>query len=256
MCTLFIAIDSHPDYPLIIAGNRDEFYQRKTAVLQDWGDIVGGRDLQQGGHWLAADKQGRWAALTNYRNPEHRVESPHTRGDLVKDYLQQSATIDEYIHAVRSDNRCYEGFNLLLGNGQGSVAHYSNVTDQLTFLSAGIYGLSNALLDTPWPKVVAGKAAFAHMLKDSMSISPPDVFDFLSNAEQAPTSELPSTGLTEQMERLLSSLFIRSPAYGTLSSALITWSANRELQFFERRYSVTKHQGDDHQIAIQLTSSN
>lgn len=255
MCTLFIAIDSHPDYPLIVAGNRDEFYQRKTAVLQDWGDIVGGRDLQQGGHWLAADKQGRWAALTNYRNPAHKVESPHTRGDLVKSYLQQRVTIKEYIQAVRDDNKCYEGFNLLLGNGQGGVAHYSNVTDQLTFLSAGVYGLSNALLDTPWPKVVAGKAAFTHMLSDKTGISHSAVFDLLSNAEKAPLNRLPSTGVSTQMEQLLSSLFIRSPAYGTLSSALMTWSSHGELEFIERSYAVPGTQSEDHRIAFQVNSA-
>lgn len=250
MCTLFIAIDSHPDYPLIIAGNRDEFYRRPTAPLQDWGQIVGGRDLQQGGHWLAVDKQGRWAALTNYRDPANKVDTPHTRGDLVKNYLQQSLNIEEYVAGVQSGGRQYEGFNLLLGDSRGRTAHYSNVTNQLVFLSAGIYGLSNAVLDTPWPKVVNGKAAFKELLKKNKVLEPADVFTLLSNKDQAQKRELPDTGVPLLMEQLLSSLFIHSPVYGTRSSALLRWSAQGRLDFFEQTYTLIGRKNSIEKVSL------
>lgn len=252
MCTLFIAIDVHPDYPLIVAGNRDEFYQRETAPLQDWGEIVGGRDLQQGGHWLAVDKLGRWAALTNHRDPENTVEAPHTRGDLVKDYLRQSLSIEGYVDSIQSSHRSYEGFNLLMGDEQGRVAHYSNMTAELSYLSAGVHGLSNALLNTPWPKVVEGKAAFERLLKNNDAVYPSAVFNLLANRQQAPKHQLPSTGLPIHMERLLSSLFIRSPIYGTRSSALLTCLSNKQLQFFEQSYSLLGRKGEVETVTFQI----
>ena len=251
MCTLFIAIDQHPGYPLIIAGNRDEFYPRATAPLQDWGDIIGGRDLQQGGHWLAIDKLGRWAALTNYRDPVNKVETPHTRGDLVKDYLQHSLSIKEYIDSMQSRGRQYEGFNLLLGDAQGGVAHYSNVSAKLTYLSAGIYGVSNALLDTPWPKVEKGKAAFNGLVSAQKPLLPSDFFALLSNGEQAHKSELPATGIPVMMELVLSSLFIKSPAYGTRSSALLSRSTTGLMQFSEQSYGVMGRKKGLENIQIQ-----
>jgi len=252
MCTLFIAIDSHPNYPLIIAGNRDEFYKRKTAPLQDWGDIVGGRDLQQGGHWLAIDKKGRWAALTNYRDPANKLDNPHTRGDLVKDYLQQRLSIGEYVGSIQCGDRQYEGFNLLLGDKEGRTAHYSNVTQQLTYLSAGVYGLSNALLDTPWPKVVKGKAGLGRLLQERKTLQSSEVFSLLRNTDQAHKEDLPKTGVPVLMEQLLSALFITSPTYGTRSSALLKRLATGEVQFTEQSYGVMGCRKEMKQLCIPM----
>ncbi len=243
MCTLFLALQQHPRYPLLIAANRDEFYRRQTAPLQRWGEIVGGRDLAQGGHWLAVDGRGRFAALTNYRDPSRRIAQPVSRGELVRQYLQSELSIADYVAEVDARAGQYEGFNLLLGDATQRVAHYSNISRQLTHCPPGLYGLSNALLDTPWPKVEQGKQRLAAVLAATAAAQdePGRQLDtallrLLHNRECAPRDQLPATGVPQAMERRLSALFIASLHYGTRSSAVLSWSQQGELNFTEQSY--------------------
>ena len=159
MCLILVAWQAHPGYPLLVAANRDEFYARRTASADFWPEspqVLAGRDLEAGGTWLGITRQGRFAALTNYRDPSsHKPQAP-SRGKLVADFLRGKDSIDAYLDTL--DAIAYNGFNLLLGDGKQLIA-FSNITMQRHELAPGVYGLSNALLDTPWPKVGAGKTA-------------------------------------------------------------------------------------------------
>ncbi len=226
MCLILVAWQAHPDFPLVVAANRDEFYARRTASADFWPeapDLLAGRDLEAGGTWLGITRSGRFAALTNYRDPAtHKPQAP-SRGKLVADFLAGDATIDTYLDALEAT--AYNGFNLLLGDRRKLVA-FSNVSLQRHELAPGVYGLSNALLDTPWPKVGAGKTALNAALQ-----SLPDeaaLFKLLRDDTRHPDASLPATGVSLSWERLLSAAFIRSPEYGTRCSTVIKVGIDRD----------------------------
>lgn len=218
MCLILVAWRTHPDTPLVVAANRDEFFRRRTAGADFWPDspsILAGRDLEAGGTWLGLTRRGSFAALTNFRDPgNHKTEAP-SRGRLVADFLAGNADIDAYLDRI--DAPAYNGFNLLLCDGEKLLA-FSNVTGERHELAPGVYGLSNALLDTPWPKVGAGKTALA-ALPD-----PPDdtaLFRLLRDDTIHPDAALPATGVSLEWERLLSAAFVRSADYGTRCSTVV-----------------------------------
>jgi uncharacterized protein with NRDE domain len=232
VCLILIAWQAHPDYPLVVAANRDEFYARRTASADFWPDhpqILAGRDLEGDGTWLGITRTGRFAALTNYRDPaSHKPQAP-SRGKLVADFLAGDATIETYLDAL--DATAYNGFNLLLGDGRKLVA-FSNISMQRHELAPGVYGLSNALLDTPWPKVGAGKTA----LSGALAALPDEsaLFQLLRDATHHPDAALPATGVSLEWERLLSAAFIRSPEYGTRCSTVIKVGAGGTASFDEQ----------------------
>jgi uncharacterized protein with NRDE domain len=219
MCLILVAWQAHPGYPLLVAANRDEFYARRTASADFWPEspqVLAGRDLEAGGTWLGITRQGRFAALTNYRDPSsHKPQAP-SRGKLVADFLRGKDSIDAYLDTL--DATAYNGFNLLLGDGKQLIA-FSNITMQRHELAPGVYGLSNALLDTPWPKVGAGKTA----LETALTALPDEtaLFRLLRDDTLHPDAALPATGVSLAWERLLSAAFIRSPDYGTRCSTVI-----------------------------------
>jgi uncharacterized protein with NRDE domain len=219
VCLILVAWQAHPDYSLVVAANRDEFYARRTAGADFWPDhpqILAGRDLEADGTWLGMTRSGRFAALTNYRDPaSHKPQAP-SRGKLVADFLAGDTAIETYLDAL--DAAAYNGFNLLLGDGQKLVA-FSNISMQRHDLLPGVYGLSNALLDTPWPKVGAGKTA----LSGALAALPDEsaLFRLLRDDMRHPDAALPATGVSLEWERLLSAAFIRSPDYGTRCSTVI-----------------------------------
>ncbi len=230
MCLILVAWQAHPDYPLVVAANRDEFYARRTASADFWPDqpqILAGRDLEAGGTWLGISRNARFAALTNYRDPaSHKPQAP-SRGKLVADFLAGKNSIDAYLDTLQADE--YNGFNLLLGDGKQLVA-FSNISMQRHLLSPGVYGLSNALLDTPWPKVGAGKTA----LENALTALPDEtaLFHLLRDATLHPDAALPVTGVSLKWERLLSAAFIRSPDYGTRCSTVIKVGAGGNGQHY------------------------
>lgn len=237
MCTLLLACAVHPRYRLILAANRDEFYDRETAAAAFWEDppsLFGGRDLLHGGSWLGVTTSGRIAALTNYREPhEHRKDRP-SRGRLVSDFLKGEATAEEYLEELRGTGAPYDGYNLVLGSAE-RLYYYSNKSDETLRLEPGIYGLSNDLLDTPWPKVVRGKEALERLLAEE-DVSPEDLFDLLADRTQGPDEELPDTGVGLEWERRLSSIFIESERYGTRSSTILLVDQDLQATFIERTY--------------------
>jgi uncharacterized protein with NRDE domain len=238
MCLVLIALNSHPDYSLIVAANRDEFYDRPTAPAAFWADapsVLAGRDLKAGGTWLGIDRHGRLAAVTNYRQGQREDPAPRSRGLLVSDFLTGDGGAPEYMERVRSEAGLYNGFNLIVGD-PGVLFYFSNREGQLRSLAPGVYGLSNHLLDTPWPKVAASKSAFGALLNGGTSELTADLFALLSDRSQAADSLLPSTGVGPEWERLLSSAFIASADYGTRSSTVVLVGREGGIVFVERSF--------------------
>jgi uncharacterized protein with NRDE domain len=238
MCLVLIALDFHPDYSLILAANRDEFYDRPTASAAFWADapsVLAGRDLKAGGTWLGIDRQGRLAAVTNYRQGEREPPAPRSRGRLVSEFLTEDTDAREHIERVHSEANLYNGFNLIAGDA-GGFFYYSNREGRVRSLPPGVYGLSNHLLDTPWPKVASTKSAFGALLKEGAAELTEELFALLSDRNRPADSLLPSTGIGREWERLLSSAFIASDDYGTRSSTVILVRRDGHIVFAERNF--------------------
>lgn len=237
MCTIFFALNSHPNYPLVVAANRDEFYARRSAVADWWSDaphVLGGRDLEAGGSWLAMSNEGRFAALTNFRAPNDIDPDKSTRGMLVSDFVKGHQESRGYIENLHDRADQYNAFNLLVYDNHDF--RWFNPKDGATVrIRRGIYGLSNAFLNTPWHKVVQGKGYFQRILQHS-ELQPENFWTFLSNPELAPLDTLPDTGIGFQREKMLSALFIQSPNYGTRMQTVILKDRNGKIQFAERTF--------------------
>ena len=241
MCLILVAWRAHPEYPLVVAANRDEYYRRPTAPAAFWPDhpqVLAGRDLEAGGTWMGITRQGRFSALTNFRDPSRQQPRAPSRGRLVADFLTGDQSIDDCLDGL--DASAYNGFNLLLGDGEKLVA-FSNVSGERHDLKPGIYGLSNALLDTPWPKVGAGKTA----LEAALNALPDEhrLWTLLRDQGTHPDDVLPATGVPLEWERLLSAAFVLSPDYGTRSSTILTLSAGAAVTFDEQGWLAGRQPG-------------
>jgi len=234
MCLILIAHGAHSDFPLVIAANRDEYYQRPTARAAFWQDhphILAGRDLECMGTWLGVTREGRFAALTNFRDPRERKTDAPSRGQLVSDFLASEQEPREYLGDVAIEAPRYNGFNLLAGDIDG-VFYLSSRTGSVQQVSPGIHGLSNHLLDTPWPKVELGKRRLQAALEGEFSAE--SLLNLLHDREPAAESELPDTGIGAEMERVLSPALIVSPKYGTRSSTAVLFGVDGSVSFAER----------------------
>lgn len=241
MCLILFAYKVHPQYPLIVAANRDEFYQRPTAPIHYWEDnatILAGRDLEKMGTWMGVSTKGRFAALTNYRNPKEVTKGKQSRGELVADALTYDGDLYEYMQGAASRNQRYPGYNLLAGD-QNELYYYSNIGQELQKLEPGIYGVSNHLLNTEWPKVKRGKEGLAKVITGDTATFVEDLMLLLQNADSAPDELLPETGVSLEWERMLSPLFIQSEHYGTRSSTVLLVS-EKEMEYVERVFSNGK----------------
>lgn len=237
MCLILCGYETHPRYRLVIAANRDEFRARPTAPASWWDDAPGllaGRDLEKGGTWLGLTRRGRFAAVTNYREPAvERADAP-SRGSLVRDFLESRGEVESYLAGLMSAGAQYNGYNLLIADG-GRLAYHSNRGGEPMLLAPGIYGISNHLLDTPWPKVLRGKARFAGLLERHDDSLPTDeLFTLLADSTPAPDEELPETGLPIELERMVSPIFTVGEEYGTRCSTVVTVSREGEVYFEER----------------------
>jgi uncharacterized protein with NRDE domain len=233
MCLIVVGWRVHPDYPLVVAANRDEFYARPTASLARWPDapeIIGGLDLQAGGTWLGISESGRFAAVTNVREPG-MAQGAQSRGGLTRAFLTGTASAGEF--AARIDGTQYSGFNLLLGDGQ-TLRYCSNRDGQARALEPGIYGLSNHLLDSPWPKLLAARRRFAEALPRLPDESA--FFDLLADQAIVADENLPSTGVPIEWERLLSAVFVKSESYGTRASTLLMQAADGRITLHEKSF--------------------
>lgn len=238
MCLIFISINQHPQYKLIVAANRDEFYNRKTAPAHFWNDepnILAGRDLEAGGTWLGVNKSGKISMITNYRDPKNINPAAPSRGKLVSDFLVNEEDGEKYLKEIQHPER-YNGFNLITGTAEG-LYYFSNYREGITEMKSGLFGLSNHLLDTPWPKVKKGKALMTEML--SQPFKSKDLFALLYNEGIASDDLLPDTGVGLDRERALSSMFIKSPGYGTRCSTVILVDRDNNFKFSERVFDLS-----------------
>jgi uncharacterized protein with NRDE domain len=238
MCLIFLSLNNHPTYKLIVAANRDEFYKRKTTSADFWEDhpeIVGGRDLEASGTWMAMNTRGRISMVTNYRDLKNLKTKAPSRGALVLDFLVSNKTEKEYLQSILPVAHQYNGFNLLVGSPD-SLWYLSNYKEGLEKINEGVHGLSNALLNTPWPKVEQGKSTFESVVQD-LQIDPEVLFQLLYNEQRAPDDRLPDTGVGLERERMLSSMFIKSPDYGTRCSTVVLVNKNNQVLFVERTYN-------------------
>jgi uncharacterized protein with NRDE domain len=237
MCLINFAFQHHPDYPLIVVGNRDEFYARPTLQANWWQDdfpeILAGRDLQEGGTWLGLNKQGKFAALTNYRDLKNISDTAPSRGHIVKRYLSNELPDEEMIRFLKTQGKLYNGFNIVFGNSE-ALFYYSNVNDTLRQLYPGIYGLSNAFLDTPWPKVQRSKAAFTQLIQDKPDAAA--MMEIMRNSDTADDADLPETGVPFEWEKKLSAMFITSENYGTRLTTFVSIDKQRNVTFREKGY--------------------
>ena len=233
MCLILVAWRVHADFPLVVAANRDEFYARPTLPAGHWPDapqVIAGRDLEAGGTWLGITESGRFAAVTNVREPG-APQGRRSRGDLTRHFLTSAAAPLQAAQAI--DGADYSGFNLLLAAGD-NLCYLSNRDSQPRLLAPGIYGVSNHLLDTPWPKLASAKTRFAEALAHLPAAAP--FFAILADDEIVPDAVLPSTGVPLEWERLLSAVFVKSETYGTRASTLLTVARDGAIRLEERSY--------------------
>ena len=244
MCIAVIAWQVHPDYPLVLAANRDEFYTRSTRPASWWGQsvaLLAGRDEEAGGTWLGVTRRGRVALLTNVRAPSERNPHAPSRGALAVGALQSPQPAAEWLREQAPRMGAYNGFNLLVAEPtarRGSaprVVYHSNRRDhEPRSLSPGIYGLSNAFLDTPWPKVVRAVSAFACALAGR--VDPDSLLMLMADRRPVHDSELPSTGVPLDWERALAPIQIRAHGYGTRSTTVVTVRRDGVVNFLERSF--------------------
>lgn len=240
MCLILLANEAHPDYRLVLAANRDEFYARPTAPAARWTDapdVVAGRDLRDGGTWLGVTEQGRWAALTNYRDPAEFGRAGPSRGHLVAGFLRGSHAPEEYAALIARSMHEISGFNLLLGDAGGAWWISNRAPDLAGPLEPGIHGVSNALLNTPWPKVVRGKREMERLLSPGSTPTPERLVELLLDRTEAADHELPATGVSRELERALSSLFIATAGYGTRSSTALLIYRSGRIELVERTHA-------------------
>lgn len=240
MCLILFAYHYHRDYPLVLAANRDEFHTRPTSPLAVHGpakQLLCGRDLEGGGTWLAAAQSGRIAALTNYRELERHAPGAPSRGMLVMNTALAPEPLDAHLQSLCACAADYAGFNLIAGDDTG-LYYFTNRGAAPQKLAPGLYGLSNHLLDTAWPKVKRGKKAFGHTLEHPAGPDPQALFGLLRDDSLPPEGLLPDTGVGPAWERILAPVFIQSPIYGTRTSSIILLDKNGVLRFFERTHAV------------------
>jgi uncharacterized protein with NRDE domain len=233
MCLVLIAWRGDAQYPCVIAANRDELHSRPTAPAHWWQSrppILAGQDLLAGGTWLGMTQTGRFAALTNFRDPEQRRPGTPSRGTLVASILMSGDSIEGNLEQLRNVSAAYNGFSLLFSDGE-RLAIYESARGSGRVLGPGIYGLSNHLLDTPWPKVQTAKSRLSRALADLRTTDA--VLALLRDEAPAPDDRLPRTGVSLEWERLLSSAFIRAPDYGTRCSTVLRIDASRRAWFDE-----------------------
>ncbi len=251
MCLLLVAYRMHPAYPLVVAGNRDEFHARPTRDAEWWDDkpdVLGGRDLEAGGSWLAINRRGRFAAVTNYRDADRPAGSKISRGGLINDFLASDAHPAAWLESIDAD--AYAGFNLLVADNE-RLGYLSNRGGGLRELPAGVYGVANATLDTPWPKVVRTRAAFESLLEDE-TISVSGLLGVLGDRRLADPEQLASPDLPLNDTHALSSPFVLAGPFGTRSSTVLLRNVDGSVQFTEQRFDEAGEQTGRSEFSFEV----
>lgn len=238
MCLIVLGRNIHPKYELILVANRDEFYARPTQVAHYWNDqskLLAGKDLEAGGTWIGINRYGNMAAVTNYRDPINHQKNKESRGEIPINFLETDTATVDYIKQLKSNATKYNGFNLLALD-QGNLVHYNNQKDEENVIDDGIHAISNATLDTPWPKVTRAKEMFESIIEGDFTHD--ELISMMGDTRTADLEDLPETGISKDLERAVSAMCIRTEKYGTCSTTAITISKTGEIQFTEKSYPV------------------
>lgn len=255
MCLILLSHKTHPRYPLIFAANRDEFFDRPTAPVAFWKEapsLLAGKDLRGGGTWFGITGKGRIAALANYREPQaNRTDAP-SRGLLVRNFLLDDLSGAEFLEKLKRTSDRYNGFIMIFGDVRHQLYYFSNRGDIPPLLSPGIHGQSNHLLDTPWPKVERGKKALERVLFTETNPSAESLFAILADRTPAQDNLLPDTGVGLERERILSSIFVTAPAYGTRSSTVVLIDTEQNVTFIERTFGGDSEHYTDAEFRFRI----
>jgi uncharacterized protein with NRDE domain len=238
MCLIVFAVNVLPGYPFLLAGNRDEFYQRTAKPARRWNTdpvLIAGQDLEAGGTWMGISETGRFAALTNYRAIHEIKENAPSRGNIVKDFLLTDKPVREWLERLLKQSGKYNGFNLLAGSFS-ELFYLTNKMDTIQKLEPGFYSISNAFLNTPWPKTEKALHHFRSIL-EKKGVDEEAIFELLIDQEKFPIEQLPETGLTEELEKAVSSVFIQTENYGTRCSTIVSMDSHSNISFAERTYT-------------------
>lgn len=236
MCLILFAFGQVEAFPLVVISNRDEFYARPTRAAHWWEDspaTFAGRDLQAQGTWMGVNRQGRFATVTNVREPGMNQPASRSRGDLTRAFLTGSDSVESLLARIETQQEDYAGFNLLVGDCD-NLWFISNRQPGINKLSAGIYGISNGYFDEAWPKLSTGKIELEQALQ--RGVEDKDLIAIMQNEQQAADAALPSTGVSLEAERLLSSRFIKSADYGTRATSLVKFSNKNTIHFTEQSF--------------------
>ncbi len=240
MCLILVAVDQHPDYPLILCGNRDEFYKRPTKQADYWNEddrMFAGKDLEKGGTWLGVTTKGRMAVVTNVRE-RHDVEQAYfSRGELVADFLKQEVTPSDFIYELKMKELFYQGYNLIVGQ-KNRLFYASNRVASPVELNQGIHVVSNAQLNSSWPKTERLKETFENSLNQFKSETDliGDLIQQLRDETTYQEELLPDTGFGRDLERRLSPIFIKGEDYGTRASTILLFRKDGTVRFIEQSY--------------------
>lgn len=265
MCLIIFAHQADPRYSLVVAANRDEFFSRSTKDADFWPEdssdkrILAGKDLVAGGTWLGLTTSGRFAAVTNIRDPSQQEQKPKSRGELTLRFLGGSETPAEYCQSLSSQFNQYAGYNLLLGD-QHEMFYLNNQEAEMHRLEPGVYGLSNGVLDSTWPKVERGRQQLKQLMSSNADLATDQLISMMANRTKAEDADLPNTGIPIELERRLSSAFIQNPErqYGTRCSTAIIVTGKNQAQincrFSEQNYDESGSRTSAHYFHFDLKS--
>lgn len=251
MCLVVFSWQNHSEFPLIISANRDEFFERPTAGLHQWeSGFYGGKDLRSGGTWLGFHPNGRWSLLTNYRDFTQSRKAEISRGKLVQDFVEGQSDPEEYLQKIESEMERYDGFNLLVSDGQ-KLFYLSNFGAKIEEIPPGIHGLSNGLINDTWPKIELAKTQLAQILQSELSEG--KLLEILKSTEKQPIESLPKTGVPADMEIGLSAQMIRlGENYGTVSSTAVLQHKSGLTHLKERSFQWDYSQFEDRDFTFEL----
>jgi uncharacterized protein with NRDE domain len=241
VCLLVLAWRTHARYRLVVAANRDEFHERPAAPLALWpqGELLAGRDLRAGGAWLALDRARRFGVVTNFRELQRPRAGAPSRGALIPRFLTGTRGAGEFFGALEPEAPGYSGFNLLLADEESLWYGSNRARPFARALPAGVYGLSNELLDTPWPKLLRVRGGFESWLATPAAQSPAALFELLLDRTQsAGDGRLPESGLPRELEQVLSAPFVAHPTYGTRCSTVLLLQNDGGVHIAERRFDA------------------
>jgi uncharacterized protein with NRDE domain len=252
MCLIVFAWQAHPEYRLVMAANRDEFHCRPSQALHWWADdpdILAGRDLQAGGTWLASHRAGKFATVTNYREQQRTEARFRSRGELVTNFVTSNMTAEKFGNSVAGEQ--YAGFSLLAIDND-DLYYVSNRGDGPTLLAPGIYGLSNASLDTPWSKLLRSRERL-RLLVDSGEVNEAALMHLMADREPAPVSGEVAAELPFEIARALTAPFIVSPDYGTRCSTSVMWSHSGTVALSERSFDAAGNATGDSRYSFETS---